>query len=310
MNYILIAAAAAFLLDSIVGDPYWAPHPIRLFGNSISLLERLLNRGKARRLKGAVAWLLLVGGSFALLFFINQLLEPYPIAWTIFTTLTLYWGLSSRCLIDEGLKVERVLQSGDLEAARRQLSMIVGRDTSKLSPAQIRAATIETLSENLSDGTIAPLLFFVLGGAPAIMCYKMINTLDSMVGYKSERYLHFGMVSAKMDDVANYIPARITALLMAIVSLNFGAIRSVLKFGNKHSSPNAGYPEAAIAGILDCRLGGANVYFGKVVDKPYIGSNSRELHHKDLIKTIAINAKVAIFAYIIILLILYTWNLH
>ncbi|MFR9603125.1 MAG: adenosylcobinamide-phosphate synthase CbiB [Rikenellaceae bacterium] len=301
---LIIAAAAAFLLDSLIGDPYWAPHPIRLFGNSVSVMERAMNRGGARRLNGGVAWVILVGGSYAVFRFMSDFLSQYPIAWTIFTALVIFWGLSSRCLIDEGLKVERILRHGDVEGARRQLSMIVGRDTSQLSPAQIRAAVIETLAENLSDGTIAPLFFFVLGGAPLMMCYKMVNTLDSMVGYKNDKYLQFGCVSARMDDVANFIPARITALLIALVSFSARSLRFVAKYGRSHSSPNAGYPESAIAGVLDCRLGGPNVYFGKVVQKPYIGHNDRELTHSDLVGCCFANGKVTILAYAIVLSIL------
>ncbi len=302
IDHYLIAAIVAFTLDSLIGDPYWMPHPIRLFGNAISLMERWLNYGEQRRLKGGVMWLTLVGGCYALFYFINLALLPHVTAWIIFTTLFIFWGISSRCLINEALKVERVLNRGDIQGARHQLSMIVGRDTSQLSPAQIRAAVIETLSENLSDGTVAPLTFFTLGGVPLMMAYKMVNTLDSMVGYKSDRYLHFGYVSAKMDDVANFIPARITALLMVLVSLSWRALSFVFKYGRNHSSPNAGYPEAAIAGVLNCRLGGANVYFGKLVEKPYIGNNPRALEHRDLIQCCTGNAKVSLRSYIIVIL--------
>lgn len=304
-NLLLIAAALAFLLDSLIGDPYWMPHPIRLFGNAISSLEKVLNRGKGRRIKGILLWLILVPCSYSLFYIIGWLLDPYPILWAIFTTLVIFWGLSSRCLINEGLKVERILRRGDIEEARKQLSMIVGRDTSQLSAGKIRAAVIETIAENLSDGTVAPLFFLAIGGAPLMMCYKMVNTLDSMVGYKSDRYLQFGCFSARMDDVANFIPARITALLMVSVSFSWRAVTFIAKYGNKHSSPNAGYPESAIAGILDCRLGGANTYFGKVVEKPYIGSNPRELVHRDLIGCCWVNAKVALVGYIIVLSIIY-----
>lgn len=304
-NLLLIAAAVAFLIDSLIGDPYWMPHPIRLFGNLISLFERVLNRGRMRRLKGALTWVVLVSFSYYLFFIVDILLTPYPLFWTIFTTMVIFWGISSRCLINEGLKVERFLAKGDIEGARVQLSMIVGRDTTQLSAGKIRAAVIETIAENLSDGTVAPLFFFTIGGAPLMMCYKMVNTLDSMVGYKSDRYLEFGCFSAKMDDVANFLPARITALLMVVVSLSGRAMRFIAKYGNKHASPNAGYPESAIAGILDCRLGGPNVYFSKVVDKPYIGDNSRDLEHRDLISSCWVNGKVAILSYIIVLLTIY-----
>ena len=302
--YILIAFTAAVILDSLIGDPYSMPHPIRLFGNSIAFVEKHLNKGENRKLKGAVAWLLLVGTTVGCFFILDFILSGYTIAWTIFTAAFIYYGLSARCLIDEGLKVERILNTGDIEGARKQLSMIVGRDTANLNPTQIRSAVVETLSENLSDGVVAPLFFFAIGGVPAMMLYKMINTLDSMVGYKNDRYYHFGYVSAKMDDVANYIPARLTALLMVCVTFSWRGVRFVRKYSNKHSSPNAGYPESALAGIIDCRLGGPNNYFGKLVDKPYIGETDRELTHEDLIKTCCINAAVSVVSYIIITLII------
>ena len=303
-HYLLIAFTAAIIMDSLIGDPYRMPHPIRLFGNIISAVEKILNKGQLRKVKGAWAWLILISLTAATFYGMDYFLRPFPVAWTIFTALFVYYGLSNRCLIVEGLKVERILHTGDIEGARKQLSMIVGRDTERLTPTQIRAAVIETLSENLSDGVIAPLFFFAIGGVPLMMTYKMINTLDSIVGYKNAKYKDFGYASAKMDDVANFIPARLTALLMIAVSISFRAATFVFQYGNKHASPNAGYPEAAMAGIIDCRLGGTNNYFGKQVEKPYIGSNPRHLLHKDILATCLVNAKVSLVAYAIILLIL------
>ena len=304
-NYPLIAFLLAVVADSLMGDPYSMPHPIRVFGNSIAAVEKRLNRDSGRKFKGGVAWLLLVSSCFALFFAANFLLLSHPIAHALFTAVFVYYGLSARCLIDEGLKVERILSQGDVDGARKQLSMIVGRDTANLSPSQIRSAVIETLAENLSDGVVAPLFFFVIGGVPLMMTYKMVNTLDSMVGYKNERYGDFGFVSAKMDDVANFVPARLTALLMVIVSLRLRVAKFVLRFGSKHASPNAGYPEAAMAGILDCRLGGPNNYFGKQVDKPYIGTNPRDLTPWDVIATCITNGGVSITAYILIAILKY-----
>ncbi len=293
------------LLDSLIGDPYWMPHPIRLFGNMIYLAEKRLNRGGGRVLKGALMWAVLCSVVY-LFFYVAQLLiannEVVAIVWG---SIFFFYGVSNRCLIEEGLKVERVLNRGDLNGARTQLSMIVGRDTKALDAHQIRSAVVETLSENLSDGVVAPLLYFAIGGVPLMMLYKMINTLDSMVGYKSDRYLYFGRVAAKMDDVANFIPARLTALLMVVVSCSYRAAVHVVKFASHHASPNAGYPESALSGVLDCRLGGPNNYFGKVVDKPYIGVNGRALTHKDVIRTAWLNAKVACACY----LLLIVWNM-
>ncbi|MFI3243515.1 MAG: adenosylcobinamide-phosphate synthase CbiB [Akkermansia sp.] len=298
----LITLVIGITLDCLVGDPYWLPHPIRVYGHAIAFLEKRLNKGASRKLKGALCWLLLMGMVLAFFTALQYLLAPYELLLAIVNGIFFYYALSNRCLIQEALKVERVLNTGDLPAARKQLSMIVGRDTSQLSPTQIRAATVETTAENLSDGVIAPLFFFLLGGIPLMMAYKMVNTLDSMVGYKNERYADFGYVSAKLDDVANWIPARLTALLMVMVSGSWRALRFIARYGHAHSSPNAGFPEAALAGILDCRLGGASTYFGQIVEKPYIGENARELTHRDVIRSCWVNAKVAALATLILII--------
>lgn len=307
INYLLISVAIGVILDSIVGDPHKLPHPIRLFGNAITKLERVLNSGSLRRVKGAFMWSILVLFTWAILYFITKLISPYPWLLCGFNAVFFFYGLSNRCLIDEGLRVERTLQRGTLEAARKQLSMIVGRDTSNLSGSKIRSAVIETLSENLSDGVVAPLLFFSLGGVPLMMAYKMVNTLDSMVGYKSVRYRDFGFFSAKMDDIANFVPARLTAMFIVIVTMSRRGARFIFRFGRAHASPNSGYPESAVAGVLDCRLGGTSDYFGKSVEKPFIGYNPRELTHSDIVKSCWINAKVATLCYVIVALLLFVF---
>ncbi len=175
------------------------------------------------------------------------------------------------------------------EKGRLQLSRIVGRDTSGLDPQQIRTAALETLAENLSDGVIAPLFWFALLGAPGMLAYKMINTLDSMIGYKNERYLLFGRFAARLDDAANYIPARITALVMLLVSRKLAKTKQVFQDGEKHASPNAGYPEAASAAILGCRFGGPNYYFGKLVEQPFIGTIQKILTNEDLNTSLKVN---------------------
>ena len=288
-------------LDSLIGDPYFLPHPIRFYGNIIIYFNKIFNRGKNKKLKGAVTWLILCSCVFFFFTITNFYLAEFKYLFIIWNSLFFFYAISNRCLIEEGIKVERILQKGDIIGARKQLSMIVGRDTSSLSPSQIRSSVIETLSENLSDGVVAPLFFFALGGTPLMMTYKMINTLDSMVGYKNEKYRDFGFFSAKMDDVANFIPARITAFFMIIISISIKAIEHVFKYGRSHSSPNSGYPESALSGILDCRLGGPNTYFGELVNKPYIGNNPRDIIHSDVITTCYINAKVALLAIIILL---------
>lgn len=302
MDAALVVIIVGALLDSVVGDPYWMPHPIRLFGNMIATMERLLNRGSHLLLKGGVMWILLCGSVWLFFFGVDLLIGDHYLLSILWGSTFFFFGVSNRTLIAEGLKVERILASGDLDGARGQLSMIVGRETKSLSATQIRSAVIETLAENLSDGVVAPLLYFSIGGVPLMMLYKMINTLDSMVGYKSDRYLYFGRVSARMDDVANFIPARLTALLMVVMSLSWRAVVHISRYSSCHSSPNSGYPESAISGVLDCRLGGPSYYFGRVVEKPYIGVNARELTNKDVTATAKLNAKVACACYILLIL--------
>ncbi len=297
MSVVVIGA----LLDSLIGDPYWMPHPIRLFGNMISYAEKRLNRGSKRVLKGAFMWVVLCSVVYLFFYAAELLIGDRDIVAVVWGSIFFFFGLSNRCLIEEGLKVERVLNRGDLDGARTQLSMIVGRETKALNPHQIRNAVVETMSENLSDGVVAPLLYFAIGGIPLMMLYKMINTLDSMVGYKSDRYLYFGRIAAKMDDLFNFIPSRLTALLMVVVSLSRRAAIHVVKFASCHASPNAGYPESALSGVLDCRLGGPNTYFGKIINKPYIGVNDRDLTHKDVTRTAYLNAKVACACYLLLI---------
>ncbi|MBK5722399.1 cobalamin biosynthesis protein CobD, partial [Dysgonomonas sp. Marseille-P4677] len=217
--------------------------------------------------------------------------------------------LAGKTLIDEVRKVFVAVDSS-VEEGRRQVTRIVGRDTSSLSPQQIRTAALETLAENLSDGVIAPLFWYMLLGVPGMFAYKMINTLDSMIGYKNERYKQFGCWAARIDDIANYIPARLTSLLMITVSGRLSLISFVVKYGNKHASPNSGYPEAAMAGILNCRFGGSNIYFGQIVEKPYIGNNEKQLTTADMQKATQINIKVEIVMVFIVavFLILLTYN--
>lgn len=290
------------IMDAVLGDPYSLPHPVRLFGRLISFFERHWNQGSYRKLKGVLMTLLLVSSVWlfftALLYFIKDMIYIRILITSVF----FFYGISSRSLLNEAWKVERKLILNDLEGAREQLSWIVGRDTANLSPGQIRMATLETLSENLSDGVVAPLFYYALGGIPAMMAYKMINTLDSMVGYKNERFHLFGYSSAKLDDIANFIPARLTAIFMVIVSGNIRSFKFIRLYGSKHASPNSGYPESALAGILDCRMGGPNVYHGQIVEKPYIGDNPREVSHKDFLKACNVNIKVMILSVFILLL--------
>ncbi len=222
------------------------------------------------------------------------------------SVLFLFFGLANRTLIVEGRMVFEVLDKQGLDAGRKQLARIVGRDTSNLSAQQIRTATLETMAENLSDGVVAPLFYYLLAGVPGIMCYKMINTMDSMIGYKNDRYILFGRFAARLDDVANYVPARLTAFFMALSGLSWRALYYVFTFGGKHASPNAGYPEAALAGLLNARFGGPNVYHGQLVDKPYIGFNTKEFTYSDFKIAARTNLLVFVLCILTSVVIIYT----
>ncbi|OMP76811.1 adenosylcobinamide-phosphate synthase CbiB [[Flexibacter] sp. ATCC 35208] len=297
---IWIPLVVGYVLDLLLGDPGWLPHPVRLFGNLIAFGEKRLNNGSRRILKGAVLTVVLCLGVYAFFYSMQEILPLW--ARYIFNSIFVFYGLANKSLLQEGAAVYDALCHQGLEAGRKRLAWIVGRDTSKLQENQIRIAVLETLSENLSDGVIAPLLFYAVGGVPAMMLYKMINTLDSMIGYKSERYLYFGRFAARLDDVANYIPARVTAFLMVLVSFSKRGWQYIFKYGHKHASPNSGYPEAALAGIMNCRFGGPNVYHGVVVEKPYIGEHQREIQHEELRKVMFINQSVTFLMVVLIIL--------
>jgi len=289
VSYTIIGLLIGFGLDQLFGDPEKLPHPIVGFGHLISFGEKHLNKGKFLFAKGAIMTFILVISVFLItLLFINIAINYGYIFNLLLTALIVFYCLSARTLRREVRMVFVALEQST-DAGRKQLSRIVGRDTATLEPQQIRSAALETLAENLSDGVIAPLFWFALLGAPGMLAYKMINTLDSMIGYKNDRYFYFGKFAARLDDVANYIPARITALLMLLVTANLSKTTFVLKNGSQHSSPNSGYPEAALAAILNCRFGGPNSYFGKVVDKPFIGSNNRLLVLDDMQSAVKIN---------------------
>ena len=284
-----------WVLDLIFGDPQYLPHPIVWFGKAIAWGERHLNHGLHRRLKGAFMSITLI----VLVFVLTWLLRHYIISlpsllgrgwgWvSLFDAVVVFYCLAGTTLIREVRAVFLALDHS-LDEGRAQVARIVGRDTSELSAQEVRTAALETLAENLSDGVIAPLFWFTLLGTPGMLAYKMVNTLDSMIGYRTERYRDFGCWAARIDDVANYIPARLTALLMIVGSLRFSKWRFVMKYGRNHASPNSGYPEAALAGILDCRFGGPHYYFGQLFPKPYIGENDRPLTTADMKKAVRIN---------------------
>lgn len=278
-------------LDLLLGDPASVPHPVVWFGKAIAACERRLNHGGARKLKGGIVAVTLIVGVF--LFSLWLLRVVSGIVWLdiALQSVLIFFCLAGTTLVRE---VRMVFKAVDvsLEVGRRQVGRIVGRDTSNLSAQEIRTAALETLAENLSDGVVAPLFWYALLGVPGMLAYKMVNTLDSMIGYRNERYRDFGMVAARIDDAANYIPARLTALLMVIVSGRFRLFAFVRRFGHCHASPNSGYPEAALAGILGCRFGGTHDYFGESVYKPYIGHTPRDFTYPDVLTAIAVNRRV------------------
>ncbi|WP_297097347.1 adenosylcobinamide-phosphate synthase CbiB [uncultured Draconibacterium sp.] len=291
---LIIPLLAGFALDCLIGDPHFLPHPIRLFGKAIAAGEAKLNQGKNRKLKGALLASGLILNTYFVLTLGLAVLSAYQNLYLVVSSILVFYGLANRSLIQESLRVIVKLEREGLEAGRQQLSMIVGRETAQLNENQIRTAVLETLAENLSDGVIAPLFFYFIGGVPTMFAYKMANTLDSMIGYKNQRCKDFGFFAAKLDDVLNFIPARLTAILMAVVSFNLRAIKFIFKYGRKHSSPNAGYPEAALAGILNCRFGGPNRYHGVLVEKPFIGENPRPVSVNDVYKACVINVAVTL----------------
>ena len=306
---ILSPLIIAWIADRVLGDPPFLPHPIVGFGKIISWGEKKLNKGKDRKVKGGLFSLALILSSFCSMYFllkgstyINTILT------VVLSAIVIFFCLAGKTLIDEVKNVFIALNIST-EDGRKQVARIVGRDTSNLSPQQIRKAALETLSENLSDGVIAPLFWFALLGVPGMFAYKMINTLDSMIGYKNERYGDFGCWAAHIDDITNYVPARLTSFLMIIVSGKLSLFSFVKKYGRQHASPNSGYPESALSGILNCRFGGSNVYFGNIVEKPYIGDNDKTLTDQDMEIAISINRKVEVcmIALIIICIVLFNF---
>ncbi|UKK57323.1 adenosylcobinamide-phosphate synthase CbiB [Prevotella communis] len=307
---VILPLLVGWFLDLIFGDPSRLPHPIVWFGKSIAFFEHHLNKGSHRKLKGALVAIGLIVSVFVITYLIRHYLNLLPSitgrgwGW-VFDSILVFFCLAGTTLIREVREVFLAVDRS-LEEGRKQVARIVGRDTSELSAQEVRTAALETLAENLSDGVIAPLFWFAILGVPGMLTYKMINTLDSMIGYKTERYRDFGCWAAHIDDVANYIPARLTALLMAIASPRKGLLRFIWRNGRRHASPNSGYPEAALAGILNCRFGGPHYYFGQLFPKPYIGENEREFTTADMKLAVRINriAEVLMVFLVMICLIL------
>ena len=294
----LIAGVA---LDLALGDPRWLPHPVRVIGWWASRIEALLNGFAARRLAGAVFWLLVVAPVAALVWATVALTTHW---------ISIYWiysFLAIRSLDQETWQAIHLLQEGNLNGARGAISMVVGRDTAQLNDAGIVRAAIETLAENLADAIVAPLFYLAVGGPMLMAAYKAVNTLDSMVGYKNERYHDFGWFSARADDWANLIPARLTAVLIWICALAPGlrfkqSIQITFRDAGKQPSPNSGWPEAAMAGALGVQLGGVNYYQGRESIKEFLGDSIQPLSLE-----VYRNARVMLYA-VSALAVILTWS--
>lgn len=288
------AIVAGFILDLIFGDPHWLPHPICLIGNLIGFLEknlrRLLAPGKtALLLGGALMVVIVLSLSYVVPYAVLMLAEQAS-PWLRFAleTIMFYQIFATKCLRDESMKVYTALHNNDLEDARVKLSWIVGRDTKELTAEEVAKGAVETVAENTADGIIAPMFYMFIGGAPLAFLYKGINTMDSMVGYKNDKFLYFGRCAAKLDDVANFIPARITGILMILASyfLNMnaaGAWKIFWRDRYNHLSPNSAMTESVTAGALNIQLGGDHYYFGKLVHKDTIGDNIRPVVAEDIV---------------------------
>ena len=301
----LLVLLIGWIADLVMGDPERLPHPIVWFGKVIAWFERVLNKGRGRRVKGIITALLLIGVVFAGMFFLLRWVDSINVFLGLAVkAILVFYCLAGTTLIREVRKLFEAVDRS-LEEGRQQVARIVGRDTSELTEQEVRIAALETLAENLSDGVVAPVFWYAILGVPGMMAYKMVNTLDSMIGYRTQRYRLFGWCAARIDDVANYLPARLTTLLMLTVTGRFRLLNFVTWFGREHASPNSGYPEAALAGILDCRFGGPHTYFGEVIDKPYIGTNDRPITTADMERAVSINRRVEVVVVVITCFILF-----
>jgi adenosylcobinamide-phosphate synthase len=280
--------AAAYFLDWIAGDPEWLPHPVRLMGHCTELAEPLLRWPQQTPLQEAIVGAALTAGVIGGTYFATAkaIASAQRIGYGMGVEIVLAWTcLASRNLIDESLAVIRALEQPAL--ARQRLARIVGRDTQALSDTEVHRALIETLAESACDGIVAPLLYMAIGGVPLAMAYKAVNTLDSMIGHADQRYLYFGKAAARLDDVANYFPSRITAFAIMLAAgmerktSSGSSLRTWYRDRGKHKSPNAGQPESAMAGALRVRLGGENTYHGERIATPLLGAEFEppRIHH-------------------------------
>ncbi|PGL68814.1 adenosylcobinamide-phosphate synthase CbiB [Bacillus sp. AFS055030] len=303
----------AYLIDRIIGDPRILLHPVVIIGKFISRLEKAIRfftvKEKYMKLAGLLFPILIAGGSYLIitlvLYGLDQLNHVYSVIveiWLISTT------IATKGLADAGLEVFRHLKNQDLRAARKSLGMIVGRDTENLEESEISRGAVETVAENIVDAIISPLCFALIGGAPLAMFYRAVNTLDSMVGYKNEKYQNLGWASARLDDLLNYLPARLTFGMMLLACLIkrldvLGAWKMMKRDAKLHPSPNSGYPEATIAGALQIQLGGTNYYFGKVSERAKMGEPLRKIKADDILLTVIVMKTTSIICVVLFMLL-------
>lgn len=300
-----------FILDLLIGDPNNPFHPVRGIGLLASKLETIFRKLLKNSLKiaGLIVWMITIILTFAITYgiiFVCMKINKY--LGIIVQGIIIYFCISAKGLVVEGYKVIKYLNEGNIEKSRKQLSYIVGRDTESLDSKGITRAVIETIAENMSDGVIAPILFAGIFGAAGSMAYKAVNTMDSMFGYKNDKYIEFGYFPAKLDDLFNYIPARVTGILIIISSFFLkrdykNSFKIYKRDRYNHTSPNSAHPEAAMAGALDIQLGGANYYFGKIVEKPVIGDKIKEIEINDVKKTAEILYLSAVMGFILMVII-------
>lgn len=308
----MIVSTLAFFADCLIGDPDSRFHPVILIGRLISGLEKLFYReadsDKKKMLGGGLLVVCVLTAVWWISVGILSLAGMNKYVFLIVAALLLKATISPRSLAKAGREIYDCLMSGDIVTARKKTGWIVGRDTDKLSVAEVTRATVETVAENITDGIISPLFYFAIGGVPLAMLYRAANTMDSMVGYKNDKYLHFGRIAARLDDVLNFIPARITGILLVISALILGydyrnAWTMLIRDAGKHPSPNSGYCEATVAGALNIRLGGLNYYFGQPSFRAYMGDAHFELGPGHIISTI----RLMYTATVLFLCILLCW---
>ncbi len=281
-----------FVLDLLLGDPVWFPHPVRIIGKFITALENILRGAFAELLGLKAGGVVLTTATVVVTYGVArgslEAVRIYaPVLYLVFSAVLIYFALAMRSLACEAEGVYKALEGNDLELAKKRLAGIVGRDTHNMDEEEIIKATVETVAENTSDGVVAPLFYIFLGGPAGGMAYKAASTLDSMVGYKNEKYAEFGWASAKLDDILNWIPARLTGYLLPLAGAVWGkdakrGYEILRRDKRKHESPNAGYPEAAMAGTLGLRLGGRAIYGGRLVEKPYLGEADKAVERRDI----------------------------